>query len=88
MTSPPVPARAHGGFPSTTGAGPAGEDMTGRGVTGAAPTPSPGTGLNGDDIPPVRTYEAEAHPQPWNERAMLPVSMDIRTDQGHLGKVS
>lgn len=88
MTLPLVPARAHGGFPSTTEAGAVRRDRTGRGGPGVAPTPAPGTGLNGDDIHPVRTYEAEAHPQPWNERAMLPVSMDIRTDQGHLGKVS
>jgi len=44
--------------------------------------------MNGEVTRPVRTYEAAQQPKPWNERAMLPVSMDIRTDQGHLGKVS
>jgi hypothetical protein len=36
----------------------------------------------------VRTYEARYHFVPWNVCPTLPVSMDIRTDQGHLGKVS
>src|SRR5689334_8018502 len=60
----------------------------GPGPSERARSASPGAGLNADDRRPVRTYEAADHPQPWNERAMLPVSMDIRTDQGHLGKVS
>lgn len=36
----------------------------------------------------VRTHKDRSVPEPWNETAVLAVSMDIRTDQGHLGKVS
>ncbi|GDY65105.1 hypothetical protein SAV14893_044980 [Streptomyces avermitilis] len=60
---------------------------------GGEPSPSglgasPRAGVNGGATHPVRTYEAAEQSKPWNERAVLPVSMDIRTDQGHLGKVS
>lgn len=44
--------------------------------------------LNRRPVDSVRTYEAWSHQEPWNLMTSLPVSMDIRTDQGHLGKVS
>jgi hypothetical protein len=36
----------------------------------------------------VRTHEAAELPMVWNQSPQFAVSMDIRTDQGHLGKVS
>lgn len=44
--------------------------------------------MNTRERPSVRTYEALDPPEPWNLPGVLPVSMEIRTEQGHLGKVS
>lgn len=53
-----------------------------RGAQGSPPH------VNAPALTAVRTYETHRYPKLWNSGAALPVSMDIRTDQGHLGKVS